>query len=130
MKKETISMCDTRYTGNISGELVGNQWVREVAGGYSPLDVREGHSWRGEIRIEISSMGRCQSQEAQERAFWAEEMSRAKTLRMETGLAHSKNRKSPGSLGLWLSEQGGDLWKSQQAVRKHMSLALGTAGEN
>lgn len=33
----------------------------------------------GEIRIEISSMGRCQSQKAQERAFWAEEMSRAKT---------------------------------------------------
>lgn len=84
----------------------------------------------GEIRIEISSMGRCQSQKAQERTFWAEEMSRAKTLRVEKGLAHSKNRKSPGSLGLWLSEQGGGLWKSQQAVQKHVSLALGTAGEN
>lgn len=44
---------------------------------------------------------------AQGRVFQAEEMSSAKP-RVETGFAHSKNRKFFRSLGLKLPEQGGD----------------------
>lgn len=47
------------------------------------------------------------TENAQGRAFLAEGMPSAKP-RVETGLAHSENRKYFRSLGLKLPEQGGD----------------------